>query len=114
MGCTIAHFFTPIRLIRKSYSYYDDEDDDEDGEGEDESPISQNNGVQPAYVYSKDTDTFSFRSAEWMRLPLFDGRRGEIGLAWSIFQLRGTPCAENWPVSETSIFYSAPLSYYVL
>ncbi|KAJ7144836.1 kinase-like domain-containing protein [Mycena crocata] len=33
----------------------------------------------------------------WSRDTLFNGRRGEIGLAWSIFKIRGTPTAETWP-----------------
>ncbi|KAI5119776.1 hypothetical protein M0805_009247 [Coniferiporia weirii] len=86
LGCTIAHFFTRLRLLRKSYN--DDDGDDFDPDGEDSAS---------GYVIPKDVDSITFRSAEWMRLPLFDGRRGSIGLAWSIFRLRGTPGEENWP-----------------
>ncbi|TCD63501.1 hypothetical protein EIP91_005334 [Steccherinum ochraceum] len=31
------------------------------------------------------------------RMSLFNADRGSIGLAWSVFQIRGTPTAENWP-----------------
>lgn len=33
----------------------------------------------------------------WRRQSLFDASRGSIGLAWSIFKLRGTPTEDNWP-----------------
>ncbi|KAH8094743.1 kinase-like protein [Cristinia sonorae] len=33
----------------------------------------------------------------WHRTSLFNAERGSIGLAWSIFQVRGTPNEENWP-----------------
>ncbi|KAK0465974.1 kinase-like protein [Desarmillaria tabescens] len=32
-----------------------------------------------------------------IRNTLFDGTRGEIGLAWSIFKILGTPTEESWP-----------------
>lgn len=36
----------------------------------------------------------------WQRDTLFKGSRGEIGLAWSIFKIFGTPTKESWPVSD--------------
>jgi hypothetical protein len=38
----------------------------------------------------------------WKRQTLFDGESGEIGLAWSIFRVMGTPGSEGggeWKVS---------------
>lgn len=92
-GATLAHFFTPLKLQRKSYGY--------DDEGEDD-PDSDNEGAMhndSGYILPKDVDSITFRSAEWIRKPLFDAHRGSIGLAWSIFSLRGTPEKSNWPVS---------------
>jgi len=40
-----------------------------------------------------------YPGAQWTRETLFNGDRGEIGLAWSIFKVFGTPTAESWPVS---------------
>ena len=37
-------------------------------------------------------------SSRWYRDPLFDSTRGELGLAWSLFKIRGTPTPETWPV----------------
>jgi hypothetical protein len=39
------------------------------------------------------------KGAMWTRQTMFDGGRGEIGLAGSIFRLLGTPSDEDWPVS---------------
>ncbi|KAF9011329.1 kinase-like domain-containing protein [Cyathus striatus] len=36
----------------------------------------------------------------WRRDPLFSGDRGEIGLAWSIFKVLGTPTKDSWPEFE--------------
>ncbi|KAF7290133.1 Lanosterol 14-alpha-demethylase [Mycena kentingensis (nom. inval.)] len=52
-------------------------------------------GAQP------DSPPFISRSpaepVEWYHDTLFNGRRGEIGLAWSIFKIRGTPTDASWP-----------------
>lgn len=44
-----------------------------------------------------------YPGAQWTRDSLFDGERGEIGLAWSIFKILGTPNKSNWPVSKLFI-----------
>ena len=44
--------------------------------------------------------------ATWERRTLFDGERGELGLAWSIFQLRGTPNENTWPVNLFPSLYT--------
>ncbi|KAH8111904.1 kinase-like protein [Phellopilus nigrolimitatus] len=96
LGCALAHFFTPIRVFRKSYydSHYDD-DSDADSDPADGSREGT------GYLFPKTVDSITWRSAEWMRARLFDGRRGSIGLAGSIFKLRGTPDTENWPDFES-------------
>ncbi|KAK0479661.1 kinase-like protein [Armillaria novae-zelandiae] len=35
-----------------------------------------------------------------IRKALFDGTRGEIGLAWSIFKILGTPTEDSWPTFQ--------------
>ncbi len=40
-----------------------------------------------------------------VRKALFDGTRGEIGLAWSIFKILGTPTEDSWPVGLLSQCY---------
>ncbi|KAF9259357.1 kinase-like protein [Marasmius fiardii PR-910] len=68
LGCTFAEFFTPV--------VHDDEEETD-------------------YSYT------SFRSVPsgtgFIRKSLFDGTRGELGLAWSIFKLLGTPNETTWP-----------------
>ncbi|KAL5513666.1 hypothetical protein ACEPAH_4065 [Sanghuangporus vaninii] len=93
LGCTMASFFTPIRLRRKSYDGdYNGDEEEEEGSDDYDPPA--------AYLLPKDIDAITFRSADWMRQTLFDSRRGSIGLAWSIFKLRGTPNEVNWPHFE--------------
>ncbi|KAG7451898.1 kinase-like protein [Guyanagaster necrorhizus] len=36
-------------------------------------------------------------NSTFVRKSLFDGTRGEIGLAWSIFKIMGTPTEDSWP-----------------
>jgi len=43
------------------------------------------------------------RMTSWRRVPLFDPDRGDIGLAWSIFKVRGTPNELNWPVNTANL-----------
>ncbi|EJC98595.1 kinase-like protein [Fomitiporia mediterranea MF3/22] len=93
LGCTIAHFFTPIQLHRNLYIDDENDEDEQAWSNDDDKP-------RLAYLVPKDVDAVTFRSAEWARQPLFEGRRGSIGLAWSIFSLRGTPSTENWPCFE--------------
>jgi len=53
--------------------------------------------VSAQFLLPKNVDTMEIRLADWIRLPLFDAQRGDIGLAWSIFKIRGTPDEVNWP-----------------
>lgn len=41
----------------------------------------------------------------WKRDSFFDGNRGEIGVAWSIFKIFGTPTKESWPVSDATLVF---------
>lgn len=93
LGCTISHFFTPVRLFK--HSYYDDEEDEVS-----ELANEERQRTSP-YMLPKDIGSVNIRSAGWTRMSLFDGTRGSIGLAASIFKLRGTPNKENWPVSTS-------------
>jgi len=104
LGATLAQFFTSIRLYRKRL-YYDDDGDDEGDSDDDSSPFDDAEIKHPTFTLPKDVDSMTFRSAEWMRLTLFDSSRGSIGLAWSIFKLRGTPNSDNWPVSASDCFF---------
>ena len=111
-GATLAHFFTPLRLQRKSYGYdsppYNSDDEDSDMDEDSDTKV-----LESAYILPKDVDSITFRSADWIREPLFEAHKGSIGLAWSIFSLRGTPNAENWPVrchpSLTSSYLTATI-----
>lgn len=40
-----------------------------------------------------------FETKTWVRRKLFDAERGDVGLAGSIFKVRGSPNDESWPVS---------------
>jgi len=41
----------------------------------------------------------------WRRESLFEGTRGEIGVAWSIFKIFGTPTKDTWPVSGVTLAF---------
>ncbi|KJA28379.1 hypothetical protein HYPSUDRAFT_33746 [Hypholoma sublateritium FD-334 SS-4] len=90
LGVTFAEFFTPLRL-------HGDEDDDGDDDDDDEDDV-ENDTISPFMVprYLR----IGYPGAQWRRDSLFDGERGEIGLAWSIFKILGTPNKSNWPDFE--------------
>lgn len=90
LGATFAQFFTALRLCDD-----DDTEIDTDLEPDDAPPTPF---IVPNYLGSS-------LGAQWTRDSLFDGDKGEIGLAWSIFKIFGTPTADTWPVS-----YIFPLS----
>ncbi|KAF8971793.1 kinase-like domain-containing protein [Flammula alnicola] len=85
LGATLAEFFTPLRLIG-------DEDDEEESESESESKSKS--------IHDDDDGAIGYPGAQWRRDSLFNGERGEIGLAWSIFKIFGTPDSVNWPEFE--------------
>ncbi|KDR85845.1 hypothetical protein GALMADRAFT_109338 [Galerina marginata CBS 339.88] len=121
LGAIFAEFFTPLRLAAASS---DDGDDDED-EVDDSSSSSSSSSSSAADSKTntktnsksnskhdgkadKPLDPFvvprylriGYPGARWRRDTLFNGERGEIGLAWSIFKVFGTPDKENWPGFE--------------
>jgi cyclin-dependent kinase 8/11 len=87
-GATFAEFFTPLRLSSSSDSDGDDDDDSAASAKKEMKPFILPSNVRPGDP-----------SARWRRDSLFNAERGEIGLAWSIFRIRGTPTNETWPVS---------------
>lgn len=106
LGVTFAEFFTPSRLRS------DEQDDmdtftatDSDSESHAEEPpvplepFILTKGVRP-------TDP----TARWVRDSLFEGERGEIVLAWSVFKVRGSPNDTNWP-SFTQLPDAGKLSF---
>lgn len=85
LGATFAGFFTPLRL-------YSDEEEESLGDVEDE------NQPPSPFIVPRGLDILD-PDARWIRDTLFNGNRGEIGLAWSIFKIFGTPTPDTWPVS---------------
>ncbi|KAH8825649.1 kinase-like domain-containing protein [Flagelloscypha sp. PMI_526] len=89
LGCLIAEFYTPLSLE----SDWDDFPSDE--EEEVEGPTGSHHIPKHLLKLAEEEEEVQF--AKWTRNSLFAGDRGEIGLAWSIFKIRGTPDEENWP-----------------
>ncbi|TDL26417.1 kinase-like protein [Rickenella mellea] len=87
LGASIANFFTAIQLFEIL-------EDDNDTDEEEQQPLK--NG----FVIPNNLSELSLRSARWTRKSLFNSERGEIGLVWSIFSIRGTPNSELWPGFE--------------
>jgi serine/threonine protein kinase len=88
LGATFAEFFTTLHRRRALSSNFDDEDDDADAE--------ERGDPTRAYLFDELPEVCA--RSEWERYSLFDGSRGDIGLAWSIFRTRGSPTPQNWPV----------------
>ena len=95
LGATLAEFFTSLKLVDR----FGDSDSSEssDNELDSESPL------QPFIVPSNLKSNIRLPTDKWCRDSLFDASRGSIGLAWSIFKIRGTPNTTNWPV-RTNLF----------
>lgn len=85
-GVLCADFFCPLRFV------CEDELSD-DGFLETEEATS---GPVPSHIVP---DDYWRRRGYWSRDSLFDASKGSIGLAWSIFKVKGTPNDNNWPVS---------------
>ncbi|KAF7340909.1 Lanosterol 14-alpha-demethylase [Mycena sanguinolenta] len=83
-GAVLAEMFSTLRLCSNDDEAYDEEPvySAQAGDG----PF-----VVPHRLRVGQPETY------WCRDTLFNGRRGEIGLAWSIFKIRGTPTSETWP-----------------
>ncbi|KAJ6479215.1 kinase-like domain-containing protein [Mycena vitilis] len=88
-GTVFAEMFSTLRL------YSDDDDDDEE-----EEPVYSARAGDPPFVVPPRLHVGQ-PETRWYRDTLFNGRRGEIGLAWSIFKIRGTPTPETWPTFHT-------------
>lgn len=89
VGATFAEFFRPLKQQLDVDGWDDDYEEgaEEDGEQHTALPFILLQSSSPSQITS------------WCRLPLFNAERGDIGLAWSIFQVRGTPNETNWPVN---------------
>jgi serine/threonine protein kinase len=97
LGATFAQFFTALRSAERG-----NDDGDEDTEFDTDLEIAPTPFIVPKHL------RISNPGAQWTRDSLFNGERGEIGLAWSIFKIFGTPTAESWPVSHIfhlSLYY---------
>ncbi|KAF9654126.1 kinase-like protein, partial [Thelephora ganbajun] len=86
LGATFADFFRPLKQQPDDANEWDDCGE----EAEDE---QQHTAVPFIFL----ENTLPTRITSWRRLPLFNADRGDIGLAWSIFKVRGTPNETNWP-----------------
>lgn len=93
LGTTLAEFFTTLHRRRALSNNFDDDEDDADAE--------ERGDPTKAYLFDELPEVWA--RPEWERYSLFDGSRGDIGLAWSIFRTRGSPTPENWPVRFPSI-----------
>ncbi|RDX46816.1 kinase-like protein [Lentinus brumalis] len=92
-GAVFAEFFTPLRLCR---AYDDDDDWCQDGEESGSESDSDESAPKQPFIVPKGLSPDS-PDVEWVRESLYDGTRGQIGLAWSIFKVHGTPTSESWP-----------------
>ena len=92
LGATFTEFFTTLHRRPLSSEFDDDSDTEERGD------------PTKAYLFDELPDSWS--RFEWERYSLFDGSRGDIGLAWSIFRTRGSPTQETWPVRSLSSIHS--------
>lgn len=100
LGVLLTSFFTPLRLIRKS-SW---DDDDLDGFGNEDTSAGENDSSSiPPFIGSDIASRGG--STVWTRETLFNGSRGELGLVWSIFKVKGTPDLASWPVSKTPVIF---------
>jgi len=87
-GVTFSDFFRPLK---QQFDDADEWEDDYDEEAEEDEQTT------PPFIFLRSASLS--RITSWRRLPLFDADRGDIGLAWSIFKVRGTPDETNWPVN---------------
>ena len=95
LGATFAGFFRPLKEQLDDVDEWDDDCDEEVEEGDQQHEI-------PPFIFLRSTSPM--RITSWHRLPLFDADRGDIGLAWSIFKIRGTPNDRNWPVNAVNLW----------
>ncbi|TBU26870.1 kinase-like protein [Dichomitus squalens] len=91
MGAVLAEFFTPLKLRKACYDEDDWYEDEDEGDWDSDAPPAK-----LPFVVSKGVSPTS-PNAQWVRETLYDSTRGQIGLAWSIFKVHGTPRDETWP-----------------
>ena len=89
-GVTFTDFFRPLK---QQFDEMDEWDNDRDEEADEEE--------HPAPPFILLQSPCPSQMTSWCRLPLFNANRGDIGLAWSIFKVKGTPNESNWPVTTT-------------
>ncbi|KAF8586244.1 kinase-like protein [Ramaria rubella] len=89
LGTTIAQFFTPLRLNSSTSPLSSPSSTTSDDE--------PNDMTSAPFLVSANLEKNIDYRATWERQTLFNGERGELGLAWSIFWLRGTPDENSWP-----------------
>lgn len=95
-GVLLANFFAPLTLVLDADGWEEREDDDSD---EEEEGATSTTSLQH-YIYPKQIPASSL-GGNWVRTPIFDASKGEIGLLWSIFRTLGTPNEVSWPVSDS-------------
>jgi len=93
-GVLLANFFAPLTLVLDADDWEEREYDDSD-EGEE---VEDSTTSLQHYIYPKQIPASSLGGG-WVRKPIFDASKGEIGLLWSIFRTLGTPNEGSWPVS---------------
>ncbi|KAF6748363.1 CMGC/CDK protein kinase [Ephemerocybe angulata] len=132
LGATFAQFFTPLRLSSAEDEDEDDSDDEHECNDADDSNEGRNgssdggrgdqDSTRVASPRARSVQPFivpkylriGYPGAQWTRETLFNGDRGEIGLAWSIFKIYGTPSPQSWPEfedlpgSKSVVFNDAP------
>ncbi|KAG1824253.1 hypothetical protein DFJ58DRAFT_883309 [Suillus subalutaceus] len=110
---TFAEFFTTLRLFNPLG------DEDFEFEGDEQSDSGDESPSKPAepLIIPKGL-RIGDPTNRWARDSLFDSTRGEIGLARSIFKIRGSPNETSWPVSVvgllTGIFSDSNKSFWSL
>ncbi|KAG6846526.1 hypothetical protein H0H93_013403, partial [Arthromyces matolae] len=92
LGATVAEFFTSIRAHAEADEDDYDYDGDDFGDIDETSPFIVSKRLK-LLLDENPTDV----KLKWERDTLFNGTRGELGLAWSIFKIRGTPTENTWP-----------------
>jgi len=99
-GVLLANFFAPLTLMLDADDWEEREyDDSDEGEGD-----AAGTTTLQHYIYPKQMPAPSLRGA-WVRTPIFDASKGEIGLLWSIFRTLGTPNEGSWPVSDSYDYF---------
>ena len=92
LGVTLADFFRPLKQQLDDVEEWDDEVEEE---------VEDERHTDQPFIFLQDPSPS--RMTSWRRLPLFDADRGDIGLAWSIFKVRGTPNETSWPVNAVNL-----------